>query len=98
MIPEPWPEKMLAGERGPLWARNPDYGTIVTSVIDLDRFLLYQELGLDRPRDNKEEKDSNKELMQMLSGEEATVRYRRESAATSERSAQFIRRRPKNGN
>lgn len=73
------------------------YGIIVASAIDLDRFLLYQELGLDRPRDNTEEKENNKELMQMLAGEKATVRYRRESAA-AERSVQFIRRHPKNGN
>jgi hypothetical protein len=55
------------------------YGTVVASVIDLNRFLLYQELGLDRPRDNVAEKEHNDELMNLLDGEEAMVRYRTET-------------------
>jgi len=55
------------------------YGTIVSSVIDLDRFLLYQEFGLDRPLDNAGEKLSNEKLMKMLDGDKAVVRYRQET-------------------
>lgn len=57
------------------------YGTVVTSVIDLDRFLLYDELGISAPRDSDEERESNGLLMQMLRGESVTVRYRPRVAA-----------------
>jgi hypothetical protein len=57
------------------------YGSVVASVIDLDRFLLYDELGVSSPRDTDEERESNRLLMQMLGGDQVTVRYRRRGAA-----------------
>jgi hypothetical protein len=69
------------------------YGVVMASVMDLDRFLLYQELGLDRPRDNAEEAENNAELMKMLDGKKATVRYRRETGA-ADRPSPFRQRRP----
>jgi hypothetical protein len=51
------------------------YGNLVSSVIDLDRFSLYQALGLDRPRDSAEERANNGQLMQMLAGKRINVRY-----------------------
>jgi hypothetical protein len=61
------------------------YGSVIASVIDLDRFLLYDRLGLYQPRDNKEEKESNTALMAVLADNDAEnviVRYRREDKAT----------------
>jgi hypothetical protein len=72
------------------------YGSVVASVIDLDRFLLYNELGLSRPRDSEEELESNSKLMQILSGEHVSVRYRRENT-TSGPSARAERRGRKPG-
>ena len=57
------------------------YGSVVASVIDLDRFLLYEELGIYPPRDSDEERVSNKQLMRMLGGGQVTVRYRRRDTA-----------------
>jgi hypothetical protein len=51
------------------------YGSVIASVIDLDRFLLYDELGVPLPRDNEEERKNNLELMQLLNGQPASVRY-----------------------
>jgi hypothetical protein len=56
------------------------YGSVVAGVIDLDRFLLYDELGVSPPRDSDEERESNRQLMQMLAGKQVTVRYRRREA------------------
>jgi hypothetical protein len=53
-------------------------------VIDLDRFPLYQALGLDRPRDSVEEKVNNGQLMQMLAGKRMNVRYRVEEDPAQE--------------
>jgi hypothetical protein len=53
------------------------YGSVIGSVIDLDRFLLYDELGLYPPRDTTEERKNNAKLMRLLTGGDATVHYRR---------------------
>jgi hypothetical protein len=55
------------------------YGSIFSSVIDLDRFLLYEKLGVARPQDSQEELETNEDLMRMLAGDRITLRYRPES-------------------
>jgi hypothetical protein len=75
------------------------YGSVIAGVIDLDRFLLYDRLGLYQPRDNKEERESNTALMTILAGDNAenvTVRYRRENK-TTEHPASSLSRRRKSG-
>jgi hypothetical protein len=57
------------------------YGSVVGAVIDLDRFLLYDELGVRQPRDSEEERESNRLLMRLLGGDQATVAYRRRVSA-----------------
>jgi hypothetical protein len=52
------------------------YGTIIASVIDLDRFSLYDELGVYLPLDTKDERTNNGPLMKLLGGNYATVLYR----------------------
>lgn len=71
------------------------YGSVVASVIDLDRFLLYDELGVPSPRDSDEERESNKLLMQMLGvdGQKVTVRYRRREGSQNIQTSQVWRRR-----
>lgn len=56
------------------------YGAVVASVIDLDRFLLYKELGLSSPKDSDEERETNAKLMQILGREEVNLSYRQENA------------------
>jgi hypothetical protein len=56
------------------------YGSVFASVIDLDRFLLYKELGLFRPRDTEEERENNAILMDVLAGGYGTISYRRETS------------------
>lgn len=51
------------------------YGIVVASAIDLDRFRLYQALGLGLPQNTMEERSSNIQLMRMLTGERAYLRY-----------------------
>jgi hypothetical protein len=70
------------------------YGAVVASVLDLDRFLLYKELGLNSPKDTDEERESNAKLMQLLGREEASLSYRQENA-TSGHSSFFARLRRK---
>lgn len=69
------------------------YGKVIASVIDLDRFHLYRELGMYLPRDNAEERQNNGELMRILAGNSASVRYRREDVV----SANIAQRRRKPG-
>jgi hypothetical protein len=52
------------------------YGSVIRTVIDLNRFRLYGELGLDPPRNNIEERENNENLMKILNGGNATIRYR----------------------
>jgi hypothetical protein len=73
------------------------YGVVFASVIDLDRFLLYKELGLFMPRDTDEERANNAELMSLLSGESGKIDYRRENVGTDSR-ASLLRHRPNPGN
>lgn len=58
------------------------YGSVISSVIDLDRFLLYKELGLYSPRDSEEERTNNVQLMQVLDGKRVKVEYKRKNAAS----------------
>lgn len=53
-----------------------EYGTAVATIIDLDRFLLYDALGVARPADTAEERTTNRDLMALVQGnEKATVTY-----------------------
>ena len=57
------------------------YGSIVTTVIDLNRFRLYSELGLDLPRDSAQERENNEKLMLMLgNSKDIDIRYSQEMA------------------
>jgi hypothetical protein len=59
------------------------YGIVIASVIDLDRFLLYDELGLRQPQDNREEKLNNIKLMHILAGgDKTTLLYKQEQKIT----------------
>jgi hypothetical protein len=58
------------------------YGVVIKSVIDLDRFILYKELGLYAPRDNAEERETNAALTALLTGKSAPVTYRRDNAVS----------------
>jgi hypothetical protein len=55
------------------------YGAVVASVLDLDRFLLYKELGLNSPKDSDEERENNAKLMQILGRKEVYLSYRQEN-------------------
>jgi hypothetical protein len=57
------------------------YGRVIGSVIDLDRFLLYRKLGLSKPKNSTEELENNIELMRALTGQSATLRYRKQKGA-----------------
>jgi len=70
------------------------YGAVVASVLDLDRFLLYKELGLKSPKDSGEERETNAKLMQILGQREVNLSYRQEDA-TPERSSFLARLRRK---
>ncbi|WP_125726885.1 hypothetical protein [Kibdelosporangium aridum] len=57
-------------------AAADEYGTAVATIIDLDRFALYEHLGLPRPRDTDEERQVNAQLMSLLQWEGgAVLRY-----------------------
>jgi hypothetical protein len=59
-------------------AAADEYGTSVATIIDLDRFALYEHLGLPRPPDTDEERRSNAQLMSLLQWERtAVIRYGR---------------------
>lgn len=59
-------------------AAADEYGTAVATIIDLDRFTLYESLGLPRPRDTDEERLANDQLMSLLRWETtAIIRYSR---------------------
>lgn len=64
------------------------YGAVIASVIDLNRFRFYDELGLFPPRDTTEERQNNKTLMQILAGEHATVPYKPRSPVATGRLVQ----------
>jgi hypothetical protein len=48
------------------------YGVVIASIIDLDRFLLYDKLGMYPPQDTREERANNQVLMALLSREPNT--------------------------
>lgn len=53
------------------------YGTVVATVLDLNRFELYRILGLVRPSDTSAERDGNRTLGRLLAGDdEVFVQYR----------------------
>jgi hypothetical protein len=55
-----------------------EYTTAVSTVIDLDRFALYESLRIGIPRDTNEERAVNQVLMALLGGDKsANVRYTR---------------------
>ena len=56
------------------------YGVTVGSVIDLNRFLLYKELGVRAPRNIAEERQNNHKLMSILKGGKEYLSYRPEQA------------------
>jgi len=63
-----------------------EYATAVTTVIDLNRFQLYESLRIDAPRNPEEERTANTQLMDLLGGsEKAKVRYSRDPQFTEQR-------------
>lgn len=53
-----------------------EYMTVVATVLDLNRFRLYEELKVKHPGDTDEERQNNKKLMDLLRGKPATLDYR----------------------
>ena len=43
-----------------------EFTTAVSTIIDLDRFALYQHLGIRRPRNSTEERTTNAKLVRLL--------------------------------
>jgi hypothetical protein len=63
-----------------------EYTTAVSTVIDLDRFALYESLRIDIPKDSQEERAVNAELMELLGGnEDANVQYTQPPAPARKR-------------
>lgn len=58
-------------------AAADEYGVALSTIIDLDRFALYTQLGLEKPRDTAEERAVNEQLMALLGGEKAELSYAR---------------------
>jgi hypothetical protein len=48
------------------------YGVVVATLIDLDRFRLYDQLNVGRPSDTAEERANSIHLMRLISGDEFT--------------------------
>lgn len=63
------------------------YGIVVGSVIDLNRFMLYKELGLRVPRNTVEERQNNVKLMGVLSGGKGYLSYLRDQPGSAGRPA-----------
>lgn len=67
-------------------AAADEYATAVKTIIDLDRFQLYESLRIDAPRNSMEERTVNKELVKLLGGDkEANVRYSRDARLAEQR-------------
>ena len=63
-----------------------EYATAVTTVIDLDRFQLYESLRINAPRNTKEERAANMQLMTLLGGDRSVnVRYSRDVRLAEQR-------------
>jgi hypothetical protein len=58
-------------------AAADEYTTAVKTVIDLNRFTLYEVLNVKRPSDTAEERKTNAKLMELLEGEDVTLHYRK---------------------
>lgn len=64
-------------------AAADDYTTAVKTVIDLNRFALYESLHIELPRNSVEERWNNKKVMGLLDQErKAGVRYKHPAAGT----------------
>jgi hypothetical protein len=75
-----------------------EYMAAVSTVIDLNRFALYERLGLPRPRDTTEERETNQALMALLEyDEEAVLTYARDSTTPSTPRRLLSRRKRKTG-
>ena len=64
----------LAFYRGALTLAT-DYGTAVATVLDVNRFALYERLGLPRPEDSMVEREQNKQLLALLKRRRVYVKY-----------------------
>jgi hypothetical protein len=58
-------------------AAADEYTTAVKTVIDLNRFTLYETLNVKRPSDTEEERKLNANLMLLLQGETVKLHYRK---------------------
>ncbi len=59
------------------------YMGIVSTVMDLNRFKFYEALHIQLPRNPREERANNRELMNLLTGsEEARIHYKHPAAGT----------------
>lgn len=73
-----------------------EYMAAMSTVIDLNRFALYERLGLPRPRDTAEEREVNAALMALLGyDEDAEVTYARDATAPVTPRRLVSRRRPR---
>ncbi len=61
-------------------AAADEYTTAVRTIIDLDRFALYESLNVELPRNSDEERKNNEKLMRLLAGEHVDLRYREPDA------------------
>lgn len=64
-------------------AAAEEYMGIVRTVLDLNRFKLYESLHLKPPRNTREERRNNAKLMDLLGGDdEVSLRYKHPAAGT----------------
>jgi hypothetical protein len=64
-------------------AAADEYMGIVRTVLDLNRFKLYESLHVKPPRNTKEERKNNARLMELLAGDdEVSLRYRHPDPST----------------
>jgi hypothetical protein len=59
------------------------YGTALSTVLDLDRFALYEELHAPIPADIQAERESNRALLQIIGNEARFIRYEHPPPPTS---------------
>jgi hypothetical protein len=69
------------GYRGAI-ASAHSQGSALATVLDLDRFALYERLRLPLPADAAAERAQNEELMRQLDGKEAELTYQHPDADT----------------
>jgi hypothetical protein len=58
-------------------AAADEYTTAMKTVIDLNRFTLYETLNVKRPSDTEEERNTNAKLMALLEGQDVKLHYRK---------------------